>query len=85
MMIFDFMVSRSDAGSGIWLFSSLMVSVVIGWEFTMASTSSNYIYSDSSPRLFPCVFISAMRINLAVLICLSQMEPMWLVAGGFQS
>ena len=88
MMTLDFFVSRFDGDRGIGLCASLMVSAVIGREFSMAYTFTNNGCSDSSSRLFqlfPCVLINALRIDLAVLIFLSQTPPMWLVADGFRS
>ena len=85
MMTLGVFVSRFDGDRGSGLCKSLMV---IGREFTMGHTSINNGYSDSSSRLFqlfPCVLINALRIDLAVLIFLSQTPPTWLVAGGFRS
>ena len=64
------------------LLTSLMVSVVIGLEFTIASTSTSNVCNDSSSKLFPCVLTKASRIPLAVLIYLSQTPPKWLAVGG---
>ena len=64
------------------LLTSLMFSVVIGLEFTIASTSTGSEYNKSWSKLFPCVVTKAFRIPLAVLICLSQTPPMWFTVGG---
>ena len=76
------MVSKLAGDKGMSLLSSLMVSVVIGLEFTIASTSTSSVWVDSLYKFFPCVLTKAFRIPLAVLICLSQTPPMWLVVRG---
>ena len=65
---FDFMVSKLAGDKGISLLMSLMVSVVIGLEFTIDSTSTNSICNDLLSRLFQCVLTKVFRIPLAVLI-----------------
>ena len=68
---FDIMVSKLAGNKGMSLLMSLMVSVIIGFEFTVGSTSTRKVSNDSSSKLFPCFLIKAFRISLAVLICLS--------------
>ena len=76
------MVSKLAGEKGMSLLTSLMVSVVIGLEFSIASTLTSNICNDLLSKLFPCVLTKAFRIPLAVLICLSQIPPMWLAIGG---
>ena len=64
------------------LLTSLMVSVVIGLEFTIASTSTSSVWVDSLYKIFPYVLNKAFRIPLTVLICLSQTPPLRLAVGG---
>ena len=75
------MVSKLAGDKGMPLLTSLMVSVVIALEFTIASTSTSNVCNDSSSKLFPCVLIKVFRIPLTILICLSQISPMWLAVG----
>ena len=70
------MVSKLAGEKGMSLLTSLMVSVVIGLEFSIASTLTSNICNDLLSKLFPCVLTKAFRIPLAVLICLSQIPPM---------
>ena len=78
---FDFMVSKLAGDKRMPLLASLMVSVVTGLEFTIASTSTSSVCNDSLYKIFPCVLNKASRIPLAVLIYLSQTPPMWLAVG----
>ena len=55
-----------------------MVSVVIGLEFIIASTSTSSVWVDLLYKFSPYVLTKAFRIPLEVLICLSQTPPMWL-------
>ena len=65
----DFIVSRLIGLSGTGLVTSLITSVVKGRELTIASTSVNKVFKDSSVWLPPLVFNNEMRIFWAVLIC----------------
>ena len=60
-----------------------MVSVIIVPEFTMTSTSTSSVCNDSSSKIFPCVLTKPFIIPLALLVCLFQTPPMWLVIGRF--
>ena len=60
-----------------------MVSTVNGCEFRIRSVSANSISRDSLSNDFLCVEGRDDSITQADLICLSQMPPMWLAAGGF--
>ena len=64
------------------LLTSLMVSVVIGLKFTIASTSTSSVWVHSWYTIFPYVLNKGFRIPLTVLICLSQTPPMWLAVRG---
>ena len=61
------MVSKLAGDKGMSLLMSLMVSVVIDLEFTIASTSTSNVCNDLSSKLFPCILTKAFRIPLAVL------------------
>ena len=68
----DFIVSRLIRLSDTKLVTSLITSVVSGRELTIASTSVNNVYKNSSVKLSPCVFNNELRIFWAVLISRSQ-------------
>ena len=80
---FNSIVSMFDKARGKSLVGSLMVSTVNGHELRISSVSATSISRDSSSRDFPCVERRDESIARADLICLSQMPPMWLAAGGF--
>ena len=82
-MTFDFITSKLEGESGTWLWTSLIVSVVISHELTIASTYISNVCSASSFKLLLYIFRSAFRMLLAVLICHSHTPPMWLAKGGF--
>ena len=74
---FDFMVSKLARDKiRLSLLTLLMVSVVIGLELTIASTSTSRACNDSSSKHFPCVLTKAFSVPLAVLIYLSRTSPM---------
>ena len=79
---FDFMVSELAGDIVMSLLTSLMVSIVIGLEFIVASTLTSSVCNDSLYKTFPCVLTKACRAPLAVLICLSQSPSMWLAVWG---
>ena len=77
------MVRMFDRARGKSLVGSLMVSIDTGHEFRIPSVSANSLSKDSSSSDFPCVERGDDSIAGADPICLSQMPPMWLAAGGF--
>ena len=83
IMTFDFIVSKLEGESGTWLWTLLIVSIVIGRELTIASTYMSNVCSASSFKLLPCDFRSTFRMLLAVLICRSHTPPMWVAVGCF--
>ena len=78
----DFIVSRLIRLSDTKLVTSLITSVVSGRELTIASTSVNNVYKNSSVKLSPCVFNNELRIFWAVLISRSQTPPVLLASEG---
>ena len=80
---FDFILWRWLGESATSLLTSLMVSTTSGLELTMASTSVNRVFNDSSSKLLLWVLDNDAKIFLADLICLSHIPPMWLAMGGF--
>ena len=72
-----------EGESGTWLWTLLIVSVVIGRELTIPSFSIRNVCSASSFKLYPCVFRRAFRMLLAVLICRFHTPRMRLAVGGF--
>ena len=65
---FNFIVSKLEGKSGTRLWKSLIVSVVIGCELTIALASISNVCSALLFKLLPCVFRSAFRMLLSVLI-----------------
>ena len=80
---FNFIVSMFDGARCKTLVGSLMVSTVNGCEFRIPSVSATSVSRESSSRDSPCVERKDGSITWADQICLSQMRPMWLAAGGF--
>ena len=80
---FDFMVSKLARDKiRLSLLTLLMVSIVIGLELTIASTSTSRACNDSSSKLFPWVLTKAFSIPWAILIRLSLTSPMRLAVRG---
>ena len=73
---FDFIVRRWLGESATSLLTSLMVSTTSGLELTMASTSVNRVFNDSSSKLLLWVLNNDAKIFLADQICLSHIPPM---------
>ena len=80
---FDFMVRMWLGDRAAWLLASLIISATNGLELTIPSTSTNNVFSDSSSKLTPCVFMRDESMFLTDWICLSHTPPMWLANGGF--
>ena len=72
------MVSKLAGDKGMSLLTSMLVSL----EFTVASTLTSSICNNSPSKLFPCVLTKAFSIPLVVLICLYQTPTMWLAVRG---
>ena len=82
MTIFVFMLSNCIGLSGTILFTSPILSQVIGLELIIPSTSTSSVLNDSSLRLSPCCFSRAARMLLADLICCSYTPPILIAVEG---
>ena len=85
IMTFDFIVSKLEGESGTWLWTLLIVTVVIGRELTIASTSISNVYSASSLKIFLCVLKVHSGYFLLFLTVFLKPHPCELLWVGFLS
>ena len=76
-------VSTLTGDNWMSLLTSLMVSVAIGFQFTIASTSTSNICNDLLSKFISSALTKELRIPLEVLICFFQTTPIWLAIWGF--
>ena len=75
-------VSTLTGDNWMSLLTSLMVSVAIGFLFTIASTSTSNICNDLLSKFIPSALTKGLRIPLEILICLFQTTLIWLAVWG---